>query len=247
MEIVAILFMLGAGGALAVFVMTAYAINQREQHQERTEAMPASERERIAASLLFHVVRAGGGSDDNALRAVRRGAGIAAPVTRGIDVGNWAESFARIATKEQRSGLLETAVQLVATRDHPIPLRQYATLLDLSFGLGFHTDALAKLREIYGFDYVDHAKDARPKSADRAGGSTPLFVRETRDAGALLRILGLTAEASRRDIIAAYRRLVAQHHPDKFHGSSVEEQTLAAQRFIEITRAYEELLLIYRD
>src|SRR5215213_6987219 len=159
--------MLGAGGALAVFVMIAYAMNEREQHHERAESLPAGERDRIAASLLFHVVRAGGGGDDAALRAVRRGAGIAAPVTRGIDVTNWAESYSRIATQQQRSGLLETAVQLVATRDHPIPLRQYAALLDLSFGLGFHTDALARLRVLYGFDYIDHAKDARPRSADR--------------------------------------------------------------------------------
>jgi hypothetical protein len=246
-ELVAILFMLGAGGALAVFVLVAYAINLRELHQERAEALPATERERIAASLLFHVVRAGGGSDDEALRAVRRGAGIAAPVTRGIDVTNWAESYARIASRQQRAGLLETAVQLVASPSRAVPLRQYAALLDLSFGLGFQTDALAKLRELYGFEYVDHAKDARPRSADRGGGATPLFVREPRNAEALLRILGLTAEATRRDIIAAYRKLVAQHHPDRFHGSSVEEQSGAAQRFIEITRAYEELLAIYRD
>lgn len=247
MELVAILFMLVAGGALAVFVLVAYAVNQREQHHERAEALPASEREKIAASLLFHVVRAGGGADDEALRTVRRGAGIAAPVTRGIDVANWAESYARLATRQQREGLLETAVQLVASPSRPVPLRQYAALLDLSFGLGFQTDALARLRELYGFEYVDHAKDARPKSADRGGGATPLFVREPRNAGLLLRTLGLEEEATRRDIIAAYRRLVAQHHPDKFHGSSVEEQTGAAQRFIEITRAYEELLAIYRD
>lgn len=247
MELVALLFMLVGGGALAVFVLVAYTINQREQHQERAQQLPATERERIAASLLFAVVRAGGGSDDDALRAVRRGSGMAAPVTRGIDVPNWAESFARLATPEQRSSLLETAVQLVATRERPVPVRQYAALLDLSFGLGFQTDALAKLRQVYGFDYVDHAKDARPRSADRVGGATPLFVREPRDATALLRVLGLGAEASRRDVIAAYRRLAAQHHPDRFHGSSAEDQSGAAQRFIEITRAYEELLAIYRD
>jgi DnaJ-domain-containing protein 1 len=247
-EIVAILFMLGAGGALALFVMAAYAIQRREAEGPGSrEAMPSQERERIAASLLFHVVRSGGGADEDALRTVRRGSGIAAPVTRGIDVANWAESFARLTDTQQRLSLLETAVQLVATRDRPIPLRQYAALLDLSFGLGFQTDALARLRELYGFDYVDHAKDGRPRSADRSGGGAPLFVREPRDATALLAVLGLSGEATRRDITAAYRRLVAQHHPDRFHGRSVEEQSGAAQRFIEITRAYEELLAMHRD
>jgi hypothetical protein len=248
MELLAIAFMLVGGVGLAIFVMVAYAINQRaEQHEARTEALPATERERIASSLLFAVVKAAGGSDEDAVRVVRRGAGIVAPVTRGIDVSNWAESYANLCTPQERSSLLETAVQLIASHDKPIPLRQYATLLDLSFGLGFQTDALARLREIYGFEYVDHAKDARPRSADRGGGATPLYVRTERDATALLHILGLPAEASRRDVIAAYRRLVAQHHPDKFHGSPVEEQSGAAQRFIEITRAYEELLVIYRD
>lgn len=245
---VPILFMLIGGAGLAVFVMVAWAINERaEQHEQRTEALPSTERERVAVSLLFAVVRAGGGSDDEAFRVVRRGAGIAAPVTRGIDVTNWAESYERLATPQQRSALLETAVQLIATHEKPIPLRQYATLLDLSFGLGFQTDALAKLREVYGFEYVDHAKDARPRHADRAGGGAPLYVREERDPSGLLRILGLPPAASRRDIIAAYRRLAAQHHPDRFHASSADEQSSAAQRFIEITRAYEELLAIYRD
>lgn len=247
MELVAILFMLVGGAGLAIFVMVVWSINQRAEHNERAEALPATEQERIAVSLLFAVVKAAGGSDDDAIRVVRRGAGIAAPVTRGIDVPSWAESYARLSTAKERSSLLETAVQLIATHEKPVPLRQYATLLDLSFGLGFQTDALAKLREVYGFDYVDHAKDARPRSADRGGGATPLFVREKRDPTALLQVLGLPAEASRRDVIAAYRRLVAQHHPDRFHGRSVEEQSSAAQRFIEITRAYEELLVIYRD
>ena len=243
----AVLFMVIAGGGLAVFVMVAMAIAQKErEHNERGSTLPP-ERDRIAASLLAHVLLAGGMSPDEALRTVRRGAGIGAPVTTGIDIINWAESYARITTPQQRSGLLETAVQLVSAPKVRIPVRQYAALLDLSFGLGFQTDALAKLREIYGFDYVDHAKDARPRSADRAGGGAPLFVRQPREREELLALLGITGPATRREITAAYRRLVAQHHPDKFHAATAAEQSSAAQRFIEITRAYEELLTIYRD
>jgi len=63
----------------------------------------------------------------------------------------------------------------------------------------------------------------------------------------LLRILGIDAPASRAAIIAAYRRLAAQHHPDKVFGQSAEVQTAAAARFIEITRAYETLLVIYTE
>lgn len=244
MEIVAILFMLVAGGGLAVFTLAAYAIAEKEAKKDGAPAGPP-ERDRIAASLLAQIVRAGGVSDDEALRVVRRGAGLAAPVTRGVDVGNWAEAYARVATAQQRTELLEVAVQLVASKERPIPLRQYSALLDLSFGLGFQTDALAKLRTQYGFDYVDHAKAARPKEADRGGGAAPLY--ERRPAGELLTLLGLSGNPTRTELTAAYRKLVAQHHPDRFHNATDAARSEAAARFIEITRAYEELLLSIRD
>jgi DnaJ-domain-containing protein 1 len=243
-ELLAILFMLGAGGALAAFVFAAMAIAKKES--EPRQPMP-QQRDSVAASLLFHIVSAGGVASDEALRQVRRGAGLAAPVTRGIDVSSWAETYARAASAEQRAELLERAVQLVAGRPGPVPLRQYASLLDLSFGLGFHTDALARLRERYGFDYVDHAKDARPRSADRGGGGAPLFARPVRPDGELRRVLGVRADATRQEISAAYRKLAAQHHPDRFHGAASDVQGDAAARFIELTRAYEELLLLVRD
>lgn len=243
MELIAFFLMLAAGGAAAIFVATAMAIARKESAPLDT----APRRDSVAASLLLQVLSAGGTSEEEALRQVRRGAGLAAPVTRGIDVTNWAESYARASSIQQRESLLETAVQLVAARSGPVPLRQYAALLDLSFGLGFHTDALAKLRQTYGFDYIDHAKDARPRSADRGGGGAPLFERPARNHGELLGVLGLSGTPSRQELSAAYRKLVTQHHPDRYHGAAAQAQNEAAARFIEITRAYEELLLVYRD
>jgi hypothetical protein len=242
MEIVALLFMLIAGGGLALFVMFVMTLHRKEAEREG-EAMTPPQRDTIAASLLVHVLSAGGSSTDEVLREVRRGTGIAAPVTRGIDVTNWAESYARIATPQQRKELLEMAVQLVSARS-PVPVRQYAALLDLSFGLGFQTDALARLREIYGFEYIDHAKDGRPRSADREGGGAPLYLRDPRPREELLGILGITGVPTRQELTAAYRKLVLQHHPDRFHGASSAEQSGAAAKFMEITRAYEELLRV---
>src|SRR5206468_12883684 len=135
---------------------------------------------------------------------------------------SWGDRYAKIASPEQRMWLLDTAVRLVADRTTPVPLRQYTGLLDLSFALGFQTDALAKLRTQYGFDYIDHAKDARPREADRAGGATALFVRDTRDESELLRILGIEGPASRLAIIAAYRKLAAVHHPDRVFAEPAE-------------------------
>jgi hypothetical protein len=243
MELVAILFILVAGGAVALFVMAAVAIARREE--ERGPAPPPP-RDAIAASILVQIVTAGGGSLDEAMRSVRREAGLAAPITTGIDVANWSEVYARNATPQQRAQLLETAVRIVASRA-PVPLRQYAALLDLSFGLGFQTDALARLREQYGFEYVDHAKAARPKGADRAGDAAPLFIRTPHVRRELLSVLGISGEATRQEIGAAYRKLVAQHHPDRYHGAPAEEQGAAAARFIEITRAYEQLLSMEKD
>lgn len=243
MEIVAVVFMLVAGGALAVFVLTAMSLSAREKERANGREAAPPQRDSIAVSLLVHIVAAGGGGLEEAIRQVRRGVGLAAPVTTGIDVANWAESYARNATPQQRSDLLEMAVQLVAARS-PVPVRQYAALLDLSFGLGFQTDALARLRELYGFEYIDHAKDARPRNADRSGGGAPLFVRDSRPREELLRVLDLTGSPTRQELTAAYRRLVSQHHPDRFHGATAEAQSAAAGRFIEITRAYEELIRV---
>jgi hypothetical protein len=248
MELTVVILMLAVGVGVAASIIITFAAAQREAEMSgATRANVAPDRNHIAASLLFNLLLAGGTPPDTAKRAIRQGAGIAAPVTSSIDIGGWSERFAKLATLEQRHWLLDTAVRLVADRTTPVPLRQYSALLDLSFGLGFQTDALAKLRDTYGFDYIDHAKDARPRSADREGVSTPLYSRDERATSELLRILGVEAPASRAVIIAAYRRLAAQHHPDKVFGQPAEVQTAAAGRFIEITRAYETLLVIYSE
>jgi DnaJ like chaperone protein len=54
--------------------------------------------------------------------------------------------------------------------------------------------------------------------------------------------LGLPPGASRQEVVAAYRRLASECHPDRFHESSDEERSAAAERFRLVTRAYEELL-----
>ncbi|MCU1347916.1 MAG: Fibronectin, type, partial [Acidobacteria bacterium] len=143
--------------------------------------------------------------------------------------------------------LLETAVQLIAGRGAPVPLRQYSALLDLNFALGFQTDALARLREQYGFEYVDHARNGRPREADRAGGGAPLFVRDRRDERELLVVLEVAGTPTRQGIISAYRKLAARHHPDRYHDAPDGIRAEAAAKFIEITRAYEALLGVYRD
>lgn len=246
MELIAVIFMIAGGIAIAVVVLVALAIANRENAgRVRPAGSAGSERDRIAASILVQILLLGGSSTDEAFRDVRRRAGLASPVTSGIDVANWGQTFAKVATPQQREWLLETAVQLISHRSTPVPLRQYSALLDLSFALGFQTDALARLRERYSFEYIDHARNGRPREADRAGGAAPLFVRDPREEQELLRVLGIEGTATRQVIISAYRRLAAQHHPDKFHGQADGIQSDATARFIEITRAYEALMAKY--
>lgn len=248
MEIIAVLVMIAAGGATAIFALLAFTIARHERRHAGTE-LPAS-RDEIAVSILHQILVAGGMPSDAALRHIRRFSGLAAPVTRDVDVASWGESFVRASSDAQRATLLETAVQLISSRQVPVPLLQYCALLDLSFALGFHTDALARLREQYGFEYVDHAKSGRPREADRAGGATALFMRDhdLSDPRELLRVLEIdTAKPTRQGIISAYRRLAALYHPDKVSDRSPLAQETAAARFIELTRAYERLMALYRD
>lgn len=247
MELFAVIVMIVAGVAVAVFVLLAIALAKQASEHEHQCAGSVASRDPLAASLLFHVLVAGGAQPGDAMRAIRRGTGLAAPVTPSIDVTTWGERFAQVATIEQRAWLLESAVQLAVDQAPLVPLRQYAALLDLSFALGFHTDALARLREQYHFEYIDPAKAGRPREADRAGVGAPLFVRERVDRAELLRILNLTGDPSRQEIITAYRRIVAEIHPDRVHGAASEVKDAAAARFIEVTRAYETLLSVTVD
>jgi len=198
MELFGVIFMIFAGGGIAIAAMI--AINAATKAREgRRESAPAPDRSAIAASILFNLLLLGGAAPADALRELRKH--LIAPVTSQIDIASWADRFGRIASPQQRQWLLETAVQLIAARGQVVPLRQYAALLDLSFSLGFQTDALAKLREQYWFEYVDHAKHARPREADRTGGATTtFFVREKRDTGDLLRVLEIDGEIGRAHV-----------------------------------------------
>jgi len=243
-EIVFGLVMIAAGIAVAIFVMIAIAIGRGEKPADQGAR---DDRQQVAASILHQVLVAGDVPADEVLKRLRRDAGLAARITPSVDVASWGETYARMSSDDQRRWLLEMAVQLAAARRGAVPLRQYTALLELSFSLGFRTDALARLREKYRFEYVDHAKDARPREADRTGGATPLFVREQIDTRELLRVLEIEGIPTRQTIISAYRKLASRHHPDHHVHEPEAAREHSAAQFIEITRAYEQLLAIYRD
>ncbi|MBI4390815.1 MAG: DnaJ domain-containing protein [candidate division NC10 bacterium] len=55
-------------------------------------------------------------------------------------------------------------------------------------------------------------------------------------------VLGVEPGASREEVKTAYRRLVAQYHPDKVSHLGKEFQDLAHRRLIEIQQAYQYLV-----
>ena len=112
-------------------VMSAIAQRVMSDHGPRN-----TDRSGIAASILFNLLLAGGDRHDEALRDLRRGAGLGAPVAAGIDMNNWATRFAQLATTEQREWLLETAVRLVSSRGVPLPMgRAVARAVKRALGL----------------------------------------------------------------------------------------------------------------
>src|SRR6185436_3477090 len=112
--------MIFAGGGIAIAAMIAIGAATRA-HEGRRESAPAPDRSAIAASILFNLLILGGIAPDEALREIRRRAGLVAPVTSQVDIASWAERFAQITSQQQRQWLLETAVQLIAARERAVP------------------------------------------------------------------------------------------------------------------------------
>jgi DnaJ like chaperone protein len=54
-------------------------------------------------------------------------------------------------------------------------------------------------------------------------------------------VLGLSREASDREVKTAYRRLISQHHPDKLGDVPEELKRRAEERAREIIAAYEKI------
>jgi DnaJ domain len=240
MEIVGLAVLLAGFLVVGVFFGLAILIAR----SERSPTVPAGPgRDLIAASIIHHLLLLGGDSPDAAKRRLRA-IGRMAPVTAGIDVTSWGERYRQLASREACALLLEQAIAMIIDQHRTIPLTQYSAILELNFALGFQTDSLFRLRHRFAFDYVDHARHGRPLEADRGGSGAPLFD-NAGDATRLLEILGLAEPVDRQRIIAAYRRLASEFHPDHHFHEPAEVQAAAAARFIAVTDAYERLLTIH--
>lgn len=221
-----IALMIGGGAGIAALILRTAAARWR------TEPEACS----LEDGIAFTIATAGARSPEEA----RRHAGCASP-PGDIDLPAWAGRLAGQRSEAERLALLERCVRIAGAMNPVVPLRQYSALLDLTFALGFHADALARIRSRYPFDYIDPARAGRPRSADRRGLS---MIREStpEERQRSLQLLELTPPIDRQALVQAYRRLVGLHHPDRFHGATQEEVDAASERFIALTQAFETLL-----
>ncbi len=239
MEFVLVILMVVAGVVLAIVLGVGLMVFDRSERDDLRLRLAGMSQTQIAAALCFRIARSGGGSIDEARSLAKAESGVEAPGTLEADIQSWAAAFSRRASVEAREQLLESAVRIAVSQGPTIPRSQYAALMDLSFALGFHSDALARLRARYRFDFVDEARGRRPAATAFRGAP--------RDERRSLETLGLAKRVSRRELVASYRRMAALVHPDRFHDASEAEQARASARFIRLTEAYEDLLPFCRD
>lgn len=228
------MLLLAAAGVVA-FIIIATIRSQRYESERRPSAST------LFSSIVFEVARSGTASEE-VVRNWMQGERLVPP-REAIDLSSWASAFERASPPEARSRLLAKCVEGALLSGRVIGSKQFHQIQDLAFSFGFHADEIHRLRDRYGFDYVDYAKERRPREADRAGGATSFFNRARGDDdSADLVLLGFSAMPSRSALVSAYRRLVLENHPDRLHVSGSPEEEAAARKFIAITAAYERLL-----
>lgn len=122
-------------------------------------------------------------------------------------------------------------------------LSPFDLIPDVLIGPGWLDDlAVVALVGYFLWRFQGRAAGRQPGGGTPAGGEAGARAEGTRErAEDPYAVLGLDPSASPEEAKAAYRRLVAQYHPDKVSHLGKEFQDLAHQRLIEIQRAYERL------
>ena len=112
----------------------------------------------------------------------------------------------------------------------------YDVLPDFIFGPGW-LDDLAVL----GLMWWWNGKRKKAGSGSPGGGGRRFRSAPNGTEESPYDVLGVSQGASREEIKSAYKRLVAQYHPDKVQHLGPEFQKLAHEKFVAVQEAYEKL------
>jgi len=127
--------------------------------------------------------------------------------------------------------LLDMLLDIVHA-EGPLVTEKLSIVRKLCWALGVHERELAALAAMRGYAYSGSGgayEQPRTQSRDSGYGKDPYAV------------LGLTRDASEREVKNAYRRLISQHHPDKLGDVPEELKRRAEERAREINAAYEKI------
>jgi DnaJ like chaperone protein len=107
--------------------------------------------------------------------------------------------------------------------------RELNFLKEINKALHLSPENLTKILAIYA-SYQAHSKEQSDPKRTQPFNKAYYY-----------EILGLSVGADQTSIKKAYRTLVKIHHPDNFASGTTSQQKMAAEKFIEIQRAYEAL------
>jgi DnaJ like chaperone protein len=126
--------------------------------------------------------------------------------------------------------LLDLLLEIVFAEGALAP-EKLALVRKLCHVLGVHEQELAALAAMRGYGF---GRGGGYRQSQSSGGNAP----PDKDPYA---VLGVTREASEREIKTAYRRLMSRHHPDKLGDVPETLKRRAEERAREINAAYEKI------
>lgn len=135
-----------------------------------------------------------------------------------------------IREESKRSQILYFLTGL-AMQDGQLITNEYAILKEITPLLGLTQKDLDAIIATYNFKKEENTGSQQQSSEKHVNRSARVEI--------AYQILGIPFDASIQEIKAAHRKLVKLHHPDRFANESIEQITLATERFQKIQDAYE--------
>ncbi len=146
-----------------------------------------------------------------------------------FDIRTPLQALKRVGRRDLLQLFLEIQIDLLLS-DGQLDEREYQSLRDIALQLGVSELTLQHLIALIQGESVFHQQQGRTETISNADKLRTAYA-----------VLGVNAEISDAELKKAYRRLMAQHHPDKLiaQGLPQEMVTAATRRVQEIQEAYE--------